>query len=84
MLVAANLSVESDQGTIVDAGGCHDHLIGGVAVKGAWELGGLDGEPRREVEQPHARVGQRLVEPFAGGNRQCQAIVLDQLGDFPA
>lgn len=65
MLIAENLMVESDQGTIKDASGCHDHLIGWVVMESAWELYRFDGDSWCEFEQPHTRVSQRLVEPVA-------------------
>ena len=64
--------------------GCHDDLIGRVTVKDTWQLCRLDGDLRREFEQPHTRVGQRLVEPLAHRYGQVQAVVLDEFSNLPA
>ena len=84
MRIVENLAVHRHNRRIDYTSRRDDNLISWVAVKFAGKLSGLDADARRKIDQPNARIRERLLKPIEYRTRKTKSFVLDEFGDLPA
>ncbi len=69
MRILQNLAVHSQERRIENASRRDDDLVCGVAMELARKLSGLDADAGRKLDEPDARIQERLLKPIEHGTR---------------
>lgn len=84
MRIRGNLGVLSHNRALKDASGCHQQLVGWVAMERLRQLGGLHYDSRVQVQKGHTGFRESGLYPKPDWPIKLQPAVFHELGDFPA